>query len=76
MILPYFRLILLDHITYVDSLFVGAVHSDTEKANINSKPRLLNIILLNLILVRWLTSAAIILKICGMRPSVFERLEL
>ena len=40
-----------------------------------SEPRLLNLILLNLI-VRWPVSAAIILKICGMRPSVFERLGL
>ena len=47
----------------------------TNQQFVNSKPRLLNLILLNLI-VRWPTSAAIILIICGMRSSVFERLKL
>ena len=44
--------------------------------NVVSQPtRLLDLILLNLI-VRWPMGAAIILRICGMRPSVFERLQL
>ena len=40
----------------------------------NSDLRLLNIVLFYLI-IRWPTGAAIILSVCGMQPSVFQRLE-
>ena len=49
--------------------------SSMSKQCLNSKLELSKILLLNSI-VKWLVGSAIILNICGMRPSVFERLEL